>query len=100
MSLKLSPDQAGTSIPPTIEHETMRRVTRRLMPLIMVCYFIAYIDRSNVSVASLTMNGDIGLSVGAYGFGAGLFFITYIIFEIPSNLALHKFGARAGSPGS
>ncbi|MDY7529749.1 MULTISPECIES: MFS transporter [unclassified Cryobacterium] len=94
MSLKLSPDQAGTSIPPTIEHETMRRVTRRLMPLIMVCYFIAYIDRSNVSVASLTMNGDIGLSVGAYGFGAGLFFITYIIFEIPSNLALHKFGAR------
>ncbi|WP_211261250.1 MFS transporter [Pseudonocardia acaciae] len=72
----------------------MRRVARRLMPLIVVCYLIAYIDRSNVSIAALTMNQDIGLTAAAYGLGAGLFFVTYIIFEIPSNLALHRYGAR------
>ncbi|MDV3124231.1 MFS transporter [Mycobacterium sp. 21AC1] len=77
-----------------LESSTMRRVARRLMPLIIVCYLVAYIDRSNVSIAALTMNEDIGLTAAAYGLGAGLFFVTYIIFEIPSNLALHRFGAR------
>lgn len=77
-----------------LESSTMRRVTRRLMPLIIVCYLVAYIDRSNVSIAALTMNDDIGLTAAAYGLGAGLFFVTYIVFEIPSNLALHRFGAR------
>lgn len=77
-----------------LERSTMRRVARRLMPLIIVCYLIAYIDRSNVSIAALTMNDDIGLTAAAYGLGAGLFFVTYIVFEIPSNLALHRFGAR------
>jgi ACS family tartrate transporter-like MFS transporter len=77
-----------------LERDTMKRVARRLMPLIIICYLIAYIDRSNISIAALTMNADIGLSAAAYGVGAGLFFVTYIIFEIPSNLALHRFGAR------
>lgn len=77
-----------------LEQATMRRVARRLLPLIIVCYLIAYIDRSNVSIAALTMNDDIGLTASAYGFGAGLFFVTYIIFEVPSNLALARFGAR------
>lgn len=77
-----------------LENETMRRVSIRLLPLIIVCYIVAYIDRSNVSIAALTMNDDIGLTATAYGVGAGLFFVTYIIFEIPSNLALARFGAR------
>jgi ACS family tartrate transporter-like MFS transporter len=77
-----------------LEKDTMRRVARRLLPIIIVCYLIAYIDRSNVSIAALTMNHDIGLTAAAYGLGAGLFFATYIIFEIPSNLALSRFGAR------
>ncbi|WGW13531.1 MFS transporter [Saxibacter everestensis] len=84
----------GQASPSLLERDTMKRVSRRLMPLIIVCYLIAYIDRSNVSIAALTMNADIGLTTAAYGVGAGLFFVTYIIFEIPSNLALHRFGAR------
>lgn len=78
----------------TLEADTVRRVTRRILPLIMALFLVAYIDRSNISVASLTMDDDIGLSATAYGFGAGLFYVTYIIVEIPSNLALARFGAR------
>lgn len=66
----------------------------RLIPLLGICFFIAIIDRTNVSVAALTMNADIGLSAAAYGLGAGIFFIGYFLFEVPSNLALTKFGAR------
>jgi len=60
----------------------------------MLLYLIAYLDRSNISVAALQMNADLGLSVKMYGIGAGLFYITYIIFEIPSNIILTKVGAR------
>ncbi|MEH3147518.1 MAG: MFS transporter [Methylobacterium frigidaeris] len=77
-----------------IESRTIRRVSRRLIPFLIVCYFIAYLDRVNVGFASLTMNRDLGISATAYGLGAGLFFLTYFIFELPSNLALEKFGAR------
>jgi ACS family tartrate transporter-like MFS transporter len=77
-----------------IERDTMRRVARRLLPLIVVCYVVAYVDRSNISIAALTMNDDLGLTAAAYGLGAGLFFVTYIVFEVPSNLALARFGAR------
>lgn len=72
----------------------MRKVTLRIVPFLMVLYFIAYLDRVNVGFAKLTMTADIGLSDVAYGFGAGVFFIGYFIFEIPSNLILHKVGAR------
>jgi hypothetical protein len=71
-----------------------RKAIRRLIPLLGICFFISIIDRTNVSVASLTMNADIGLSAAAYGFGAGIFFIGYFLFEVPSNLALAKYGAR------
>ena len=77
-----------------IEARTIRRVSWRLIPFLIVCYFVAYLDRVNVGFASLTMNRDLGISATAYGLGAGLFFITYFIFEVPSNLALEKFGAR------
>ncbi|CAB3810466.1 MFS transporter [Paraburkholderia fynbosensis] len=77
-----------------MEFVTMRQVMRRLMPLVIACYFVAYLDRVNVSFAALQMNRQLSLSASAYGFGAGLFFITYLICEIPSNLAMHRFGAR------
>ena len=91
----MSPPRAGqVQGSDRLEAGTMRRVSRRLLPLIIVCYLIAYIDRSNVSIAALTMRGDLGLTASAYGLGAGLFFVTYIIFEIPSNIAMSRFGAR------
>ena len=63
-----------------IETRTMRHVFLRLIPFLMVCYFVAYLDRVNVSFAALTMNKDLGLSAAAYGFGAGVFFISYFLF--------------------
>jgi D-galactonate transporter len=69
-------------------------VTVRLVPFLIVCYFIAYLDRVNVGFAALQMNKALGLSASAFGFGAGIFFIAYFFFEVPSNLLLEKFGAR------
>jgi MFS family permease len=77
-----------------LEGTTMRAVKWRLVPLLMLCYVVAYLDRGNVAFAALQMNADIGLSKGAFGFGAGLFFVGYCLFEVPSNLLLHRFGAR------
>ena len=77
-----------------IEQRTMAKVARRLVPFLILCYFIAYLDRVNVGMASLTMNKDLGIGPAAYGFGAGIFFFAYFIFEVPSNLALDRFGAR------
>ena len=73
---------------------TVKRVTGRVMPLIVVLYFIAYLDRNNVGFAKLTMSEDIGLSAAAYGFGAGIFFLGYALLEIPSNGGMYRFGAR------
>ena len=70
------------------------KVARRLLPFLMLCYFFAYLDRVNVGFAALTMNRDIGLSATAYGLGAGLFFLGYVAFEVPSNLILERVGAR------
>ena len=77
-----------------IEVRTIRKVMWRLLPFLFVCYFVAYLDRVNVGFAKLQMNSALGLSEAAYGFGAGLFFISYFLFEVPSNLALDRFGAR------
>jgi ACS family tartrate transporter-like MFS transporter len=70
------------------------KVTKRLVPFLIACYFVAYLDRVNVSFAALTMNQDLGLSQTAFGLGAGIFFIAYFIFEVPSNLLLERFDAR------
>jgi sugar phosphate permease len=87
-----------TSLGPTkqqsLEAATMRRVIWRILPFLMVCYFIAYVDRVNAGFAALQMNKDLGLTAAMFGLGGGLFYIAYIIFEIPSNLALEKVGAR------
>ncbi|GJE55821.1 MFS transporter [Methylobacterium thuringiense] len=73
----------------------MRKVSWRLLPFLMLCYFVAYLDRVNVGFAALTMNRDLGLSPTVYGFGAGVFFLGYFLFEVPSNVVLEKVGARA-----
>jgi len=78
----------------TLETTTLAKVTKRLVPFLIVCYFIAYLDRVNVGFAALTMNQDLGLSQTAFGFGAGIFFLAYFVFEVPSNLMLERFGAR------
>lgn len=77
-----------------LERRTIAKISKRLVPFLIICYFAAYLDRVNVSFAALTMNEDLGLSATAYGFGAGIFFFSYFVFEVPSNLALERFGAR------
>jgi D-galactonate transporter len=77
-----------------IEIRTIAKVSKRLVPFLIVCYFVAYLDRVNVGFAALTMNQDLGLSQTAFGFGAGIFFLAYFFFEVPSNLLLERFGAR------
>jgi MFS family permease len=71
-----------------------RKVSLRLLPFLGLCYLAAYVDRVNVGFAKLQMSQDLGLSGLAYGFGAGIFFIGYFLFEVPSNLILHRVGAR------
>jgi len=76
------------------ESSVVRKVAWRIMPLIMVCYLFAFFDRINVSFAKFALQSDLQLSDTAYGFGAGLFVVGYVLFEVPSNLMLYKVGAR------
>jgi MFS family permease len=76
------------------EDATMKKVLRHIIPFVFICYVVSYLDRINVGFAALTMNRDLGLTPSQFGLGAGLFFLGYFIFEIPSNLALHRYGAR------
>jgi MFS transporter, ACS family, tartrate transporter len=82
------------SLMDAVEIRTIAKVSRRLVPFLIACYFVAYLDRVNVGFAALAMNHDLGLSQTAFGLGAGIFFIAYFIFEVPSNLLLERFGAR------
>jgi ACS family tartrate transporter-like MFS transporter len=77
-----------------LEQRTIAKVSARLVPFLVLCYFVAYLDRVNVGFAALTMNKDLGLSASAFGFGAGIFFLAYFLFEVPSNLFLERVGAR------
>lgn len=88
--------QIGDATPPgtDLTRKTFRKVSFRLIPLLAVCYSIAYIDRVNVSFAALQMNRDLHFSASVYGLGAGLFFLGYAVCEIPANLMLLRFGAR------
>lgn len=72
----------------------VRKAAWRLIPLLCVAYILSYIDRTNVGFAALTMNADLGLTAEQFGFAAGMFFVGYCVFEIPSNVALQTFGAR------
>jgi len=78
----------------SLEAETMRKITWRIIPFLVICYLMALIDRGNIGMASLQMNGDLGLTKKVFGFAGSLFFFAYFLFEVPSNLALQKFGAR------
>src|SRR5579863_2077981 len=77
-----------------VERSAMRKVYLRLLPFGCLCMIVCYLDRINVGFAALTMRGDLGLSATAFGFGAGCFYAGYCAFEIPSNIALMKLGAR------
>ncbi|OJW26652.1 MAG: hypothetical protein BGO51_14605 [Rhodospirillales bacterium 69-11] len=77
-----------------LERETIRRVAWRLMPLLMIGYFCAYLDRVNVGFAALTMNKALGFTQAEFGFGSGIFFLGYFLAELPSNLVLARVGAR------
>jgi D-galactonate transporter len=77
-----------------IETRTLVKVTRRLIPFLLLCYIVAWLDRVNVGFAALQMNEDLGFSAAVYGFGAGVFFAGYALCEIPSNLIQAKVGAR------
>ncbi len=77
-----------------VETRTIKKISARLIPYLIVCYLIAYLDRVNVGFAALTMNKALNLTATMFGFGAGIFFLTYFIFELPSNLFLDRFGAQ------
>jgi hypothetical protein len=77
-----------------LEAATMRRVSWRLMPFLLLAYLICYIDRVNVGFAALQMNKAVGIDPKTYGLGAGIFFVGYFIFEVPSNLVLERVSAR------
>jgi ACS family tartrate transporter-like MFS transporter len=77
-----------------LQTRTMRRVSLRIVPFIMLLYFVSFIDRVNIGFAALTMNKDLGFSPAVFGFGAGIFFWGYFLFEVPSNVILDKVGAR------
>ena len=81
-------------MPSELETRVMRRISFRIVPFIMLLYFIAFIDRVNIGFAALTMNKDLGFSPAVFGLGAGIFFVGYFVFEVPSNLILNKVGAR------
>src|SRR3954462_2826156 len=77
-----------------LEKRVIGKVMWRLIPFLILCYFVAYLDRVNVGFAKLHMNQALGLSEAAFGLGAGLFFIGYFLFEVPSNIFLERVRAR------
>ncbi len=87
----------GTSpamVPTDIEARTLRKLRTRIIPFVFVLFVVNFLDRANIAFAALTMNKELAITSQQYGFIAGIFFLGYFIFEIPSNLMLHKFGAR------
>jgi D-galactonate transporter len=79
---------------PDLERTTFYKLRRTIVPFVFLLFFVAYLDRINIGFAALTMNKDLGITAQQYGLLAGIFFVGYFIFEIPSNLLLHRIGAR------
>lgn len=77
-----------------LNSSTLSKLNSRIIPFIVICYFVANLDKTNISIAALQMNADLGLSASMYGLGVGMFYISYILFEIPSNVIMTKVGAR------
>src|SRR4051794_9808734 len=86
-----STDAAGDR---ALEARTMRRGALRIVPFLMVCYFVSFLDRVNLGFAALQMVRDLRLSSTVFGLGGGIFFVSYFLCEVPSNLLLEKVGAR------
>ncbi|HAV5546095.1 TPA: MFS transporter [Acinetobacter baumannii] len=84
----------SSEVDTTIRKSAYRKIAFRLMPFLMLCYFCAYLDRVNVGFAKLQMMSNLQFSEAVYGLGAGIFFIGYFLCEVPSNIVLHKVGAR------
>src|SRR3981189_3586369 len=82
-----------------LETSTIRAISWRLIPFLVLAYFLAYLDRVNLGFAARTMTAELKFSPTIFSWGAGIFFFGYFIFEVPSNLALEKFGASAWSAG-
>ena len=80
--------------PEDFASRTHRKVFRRLMPLLMLGYIVGYLDRTSIAFASQGLNEEFGMNAGAFGFAVGVFFLGYVLFEVPSNVLLHRFGAR------
>lgn len=73
---------------------TLKKLHSKIIPFVIICYFVANLDKTNISIAALQMNADLGLTASMYGLGVGMFYISYIIFEIPSNVIMTRIGAR------
>jgi MFS transporter, ACS family, tartrate transporter len=84
----------ATTASSLLEDRAIRKITWRLIPFLMLLYFVAFLDRINVGFAALTMNRDVGLTSQMFGLGSGIFFLGYFAFEVPSTIILHKVGAR------
>jgi MFS family permease len=93
-SVSQTPSGEHASDIEALGQSAIRKNTRRLVPILALAYFFSYIDRTNVGFAALTMNHDLRLTATQFGWAAGVFYIGYCIFEVPSNLALYRFGAR------
>jgi sugar phosphate permease len=94
MSKTLSATAGAASLAVPGEAQIVAKVAWRIMPLIMVCYLFAFFDRINISFAKFALQNSLSLSDTAYGLGAGLFSVGYVLFEVPSNMMLYKVGAR------
>src|SRR6202790_2756059 len=87
-------DNGPASAPASIEMKTVRKLQAKIVPLLFLLYMVAYLDRINIGFAALTMNKELAITSQQFGLLVGIFFFGYFLFEIPSNLLLHKIGAR------
>ena len=85
---------ANLNVADTAACRASRKAAWRLIPFVILCFVVAFLDRVNIGFAALTMNKEFGLTAEMFGFGAGIFFFGYFIFEVPSNLILERVGAR------
>ena len=94
MTASATIDDAPISTAERLRRATYRKVSWRIVPLLMLCYTVSYLDRVNIGFAKLQMSNDLGFSDAVFGLGAGIFFIGYVLFEVPSNLLLARIGAK------
>src|SRR2546423_12974854 len=87
-------EEPAAARPADIRSITLRKITLRMIPFLFLLYIVAWLDRVNVGFAALQMNSDLRFSSAAFGFGSGVFFLGYCLFEVPSNLVLRRVGAR------